>query len=220
MDHDIAKVIKLLLILLFLYWLFFLRKKKEPEKTDEPHPYVAPKAEYVAQTDLKKETTSPGTYVETEFERKKRELVQKRDELINKVPPYFIRDAMKDFERENKSKIEVGDFSGQEFSPLACFGYKVGKTNGRTEKARDEILKHTLYAKLPDFFPNSYIQTWGIPASKQRFDRIISHLKMLADQRAGRKNFEVAVTHWKRDISWFSNTFKAEINEYRKHGIN
>ena len=41
------------------------------------------------------------------------------------------------------------------------------------------------------------------PLSMTRFNRIYTHLKSMADLRDGRRNFEVAVSHWRADASWF-----------------
>jgi hypothetical protein len=110
----------------------------------------------------------------------------------------------------------VGSF-GNEISPLTCFGYRVGKTNGKQTDSRQQILRHTLFADIPNWiFPTAYISGWGKPGSLKRFEKIIKHIKMLADQREGRKNYEVAVSEWQSDITWFKKRFSIQINKFNR----
>ena len=103
-------------------------------------------------------------------------------------------------------------------SPLVCFGYRVGVTNGRVESERRAILEYAIAADydttLP-FLPASYRQEWGSPFSVTRFNRIYQHLTSMADLRDGRKNFEVAVSHWRGDASWFHAKQGPRVEKYR-----
>lgn len=147
-------------------------------------------------------------------------LRDERDALLKSIrssAPDFILKARLEFEREYRSKGGEGMF-GQEMSPLVCFGYRVGKTAGRTETERRVILEYALAADydatLP-FLPASYREDWGSPLSVTRFNRIYQHLNNMADLRDGRRNFEVAVSHWRADASWFQLQQRPRVEKYR-----
>ena len=123
---------------------------------------------------------------------------------IQKTVPDFILSARLEFERQYKAGGGEGQF-GQEMSPLLCFGYRVGKTNGRIERERHSILKYAMAADLNamlPFLPASYRADWGDPLTIARFSRVYQHINNMADLREGRRNFEVAVSHWRADAAW------------------
>lgn len=147
-------------------------------------------------------------------------LRQEREEHLHAIragaPGYILR-ARLDFESKYQSGGGEG-FFGQEMSPLACFDYRVGKTNGRREQERHEILKYALVADLDTtlpFLPSNYRKDWGQPMSVTRFNRIYQHLKNMADLRDGRRNFQVAVEHWRNDASWFASEYHSMVNKFR-----
>lgn len=142
-----------------------------------------------------------------------------REELLKSIrsgAPGFILQARLQFESDYRSRGGESVF-GQEMSPLVCFGYRVGKTNGRTEAERRAILEYALAADydvtLP-FLPASYRYEWGAPFSARRLDRIYSHLNSMADLRYGRRNFEVAVAHWQADARWFLEQQCPRVEKY------
>ena len=142
-----------------------------------------------------------------------------REALLKSIrtgAPDFIMKARLEFEREYRSKGGEGMF-GQEMSPLVCFGYRVGKTAGRTEAERRAILEFAVAADydttLP-FLPASYRSDWGGPLSVTRFNRIYQHLNNMADLRDSRRNFEVAVSHWRADASWFHSQQRTRVEKY------
>ena len=147
-------------------------------------------------------------------------LEAEREALLKSIrtgAPDFILKARLEFEREYRSKGGEGMF-GQEMSPLVCFGYRVGKTAGRTESERRTILEYAIAADydttLP-FLPAAYRNDWGGPLSVTRFNRIYQHLNNMADLRDGRRNFEVAVSHWRADASWFHSQQRRRVEKYR-----
>ena len=145
-------------------------------------------------------------------------LKKEREEYIESVrknQPNFILQARIEFERDYKASGGSGSFFGQEKSPLACFGYAVGKTKGRKPEERKQIIEYTLCAEIPDFFPKSYIMEWGAPLSVTRFNRIYSHINSMADLRAGRRNFEVAVNDWRTDAYWMHKDLADLVQKYR-----
>lgn len=143
-----------------------------------------------------------------------------RDDLLRSIrakAPDFILRARLEFEREFRSSGGEGMF-GQEMSPLVCFGYRVGVTNGRTETERRAILEYAVAADydvtLP-FLPASYREDWGAPLSVTRLNRIYQHLNNMADLRDGRRNLEVAVSHWRADASWFQMQQRPRVEKFR-----
>ena len=146
-------------------------------------------------------------------------LKAEREALLKSIrtgAPDFIMKARLEFEREYRSKGGEGMF-GQEMSPLVCFGYRVGKTAGCTEAERRAILEYAVAADydttLP-FLPASYRSDWGGPLSVTRFNRIYQHLNNMADLRDSRRNFEVAVSHWRADASWFHSQQRTRVEKY------
>jgi cbb3-type cytochrome oxidase subunit 3 len=141
-------------------------------------------------------------------EAERAKLLSERDDLLQSIrgaAPDFIINARLEFEREYRSKGGEGMF-GQEMSPLTCFGYRVGKTKGRPEAERRAILEYAVaadYDRTLQFLPESYRNEWGKPLSLERFNRIYQHLNNTADLRDGRRNYEVAVSHWRTDALWF-----------------
>ena len=165
--------------------------------------YWGPQAEVVrAERERKALAERERRAAEAEILRVERDGVLK---AIRIDAPGFILDARLDFEREYRNSGGEGSF-GQEMSPLVCFGYRVGKTNGRTEAERHQILKYAIAADLDvtlKFLPATYISEWGQPLSRTRLNRIYNHLNNLADLRDGRRNYEIAVSHWRADARWF-----------------
>jgi hypothetical protein len=147
-------------------------------------------------------------------------LKAERDDLLKSIrsrAPDFILNARLDFEREYRASGGDGVF-GQEMSPLVCFGYRVGKTNGRSETERRAILDYAIAADLDatlPFLPKSYRLEWGGPLSAARFNRILHHLNNMADLRDNRRNFDVAVSHWRNDASWFQRQQRSLVEKYR-----
>ena len=147
-------------------------------------------------------------------------LKAERDDLLKSIrtrAPDFILNARLDFEREYRASGGDGVF-GQEMSPLVCFGYRVGKTNGRSETERRAILDYAIAADLDatlPFLPKNYRLEWGGPLSAARFNRILHHLNNMADLRDGRRNFDVAVSHWRNDASWFQRQQRPLVEKYR-----
>ena len=147
-------------------------------------------------------------------------LEDERDELLRSrrvaAPGFILREAF-DFEREYRSTGGDG-FFGQEMSPLACFGYRVGTIRGRNNSERQAILKYAIVANFDSmlsFLPADYLSDWGSPLSLNRFNRIYHHLTSMADLRDGRRNFEVAVSDWRNDANWFKTDHKELVYKYR-----
>ena len=155
---------------------------------------------------------------EREYAEKHAELQARRSREMQKPLPKHMQRALSQFEAEYQQN--PGAFkSMHEFSPLACFGYKVGKTNGLPEHLRREIICFTWYAEIPSVVPRQYAQEWGEPGTSKRFSKIRSHLSMLANQRRSRKGYEVAVSHWDSDVNWLRENHSDLAYQYSQFGF-
>ena len=153
---------------------------------------------------------------EKEFRENNSELKVIRDGEIGKSPPQHIKASLDEYIQDYRSN---GIVNWNDFSPLACFGYRVGKTNGKRESIRREIIHYTWYAQIPSIIPYRYAVKWGDPGTCKRFDKIRSHLLMLGRQRQSRKNYEVAVQNWFSDAEWFQKKYWSLACRYRDYGF-
>ena len=178
----------------------------------------AAKDKQAAQMRAERERREAAERARQEAERSK--LQAERDSFLRSTrmaAPDFILNARLDFEREYRASGGEAMF-GQEMSPLVCFGYRVGKTNGRSETERRAILAYAIVADLDvtlPFLPVAYRREWGGPLSATRFNRVLHHLDNMADLREGRRSFEVAVSHWRADASWFRAQQRPVMEKYR-----
>lgn len=144
--------------------------------------------------------------IEIEFEKqlniKREELNKVREEYFSRPTPTHIKHALLEFE----ASYDASSFNGNEFSPLACYGYRVGLSKGRPANIRQEIIEYTWFAKLPDILPYSYRIDWGEPGTYKRYAKILKHIKGLANQRRSRENQKYAVKDWDNDASWLVET--------------
>ena len=154
------------------------------------------------------------------LEAKREKLKSERDDLLRSerlgAPGFIIRESL-DFEREYRSTGGDG-FFGQEMSPLACFGYRVGITRGRNNSERQAILKYAIVANFDSmlsFLPADYLSDWGSPLSLNRFNRIYHHLTSMADLRDGRRGYENAISDWRNDANWFKTDHKELVDRFR-----
>lgn len=172
----------------------------------------------VRETRLERERRAAAAQAERETEEAR--LVAERDALLRTIrssAPDFILRAKLDFEREYRAQGASDNFFGHEMSPLVCFGYRVGVTNGRPEAERHAILDYAIAADLDaalPFLPADYRAVWGAPLSITRFNRIHQHLSKMADLRDGRQNFGAAVSDWRDDAAWFYSQKSALVQRY------
>lgn len=145
-----------------------------------------------------------------EWRRQKQIVGDERTRRIDQPVP-------KDIERD-MARARSGDFAGEELSPLAYLGYRVGKTNGLRTDARHSRLKVCFTIEMPSLLPAKY-QRWGRPATYQRYASIFNHLLMLANQRRGRSNYEFAVYDWETDAKWMQAEFDQFAQELKKFGF-
>lgn len=188
MNNNEALLIVLVLIAALIFWLTVLRPKA-----------IAAEAQRVEA---------------------RKQLGAEREKLVQTIlceVPGFVLNARSDFETEYRSKGGAS-FFGEEMSPLRCFGYRVGKTNGRSVTDRRAILTYCLavdfYATLT-FLPSTYLADWGAPMTIKRFNRIYQHLISRADIQDGRKTLALAVQQWRDDASWFYDAKIEDVQKFR-----
>lgn len=142
-------------------------------------------------------------------EQAERDRAQKEyDTLIERpIPP--------DIKREMRAFLD-GSFVGEDRSPLAYVGYRVGKTRGLVSGERQKRLEVCFRIEIPTDLDAKY-QKWGRPATYQRFHSIEKHLKMLADMRSGRRNLKFAVADWEEDRAWFLDEFRDLAGLLQRH---
>lgn len=144
------------------------------------------------------------------FNSEKKKIADERKALTDEPVPPDIQRAMRDF--------LLGSFRGEDESPLAYVGYRVGKTNGLAQWDRHRRLKACFRADIPKALTAQYL-SWGKPATATRFDSMCKHLTMLADMRRHRRNYEEAVAEWEEDEQWFINEFDDTARRFRKAGF-
>jgi len=141
--------------------------------------------------------------------RAERDRAQKeRDALVGRpIPP--------DIKRDMRAFLD-GSFVGEDRSPLAYVGYRVGKTRGLASRERQRRLDVCFRIEIPSDLDPKY-QGWGSPATYQRFRSIEKHLKMLADMRSGRSNQRFAVADWEADRAWFQSEYRELAGLLQRH---
>ncbi|NKX71307.1 hypothetical protein HGE74_04345, partial [Rhodobacteraceae bacterium R_SAG1] len=101
-------------------------------------------------------------------EHAERDRAQKEsDTLIERAIPPEIKRDMRAF--------LGGSFVGEDRSPLAYVGYRVGKTRGLVSRERQKRLEVCFRIEIPTVLDAKY-QKWGRPATYQRFQAIEKHL--------------------------------------------
>lgn len=133
---------------------------------------------------------------------------KEHDALVERpIPP--------DIQRDMRAFLD-GSFVGEDRSPLAYVGYRVGKTRGLASRERQRRLDVCFRIEIPADLDAKY-QAWGAPATHQRFHSIDKHLKMLADLRGGRSNQRFAVADWEEDRTWFQSEFRELAGLLQRH---
>ncbi len=122
-----------------------------------------------------------------------------------------IHHAMREFLSNNQ-------FFGEDHSPLAYVGYKVGRTNGLPVQERRRRLRACFQIEIPPQLAAKY-QAWGLPVTSQRFTSMCQHIAMLADMRRARPNYEVAVNDWEADEAWLKTEYGPLAERLRRVGI-
>jgi hypothetical protein len=108
-----------------------------------------------------------------------------------------------DIQRDMREFLSNSQFFGEEHSPLAYVGYKVGRTHGLPTQERRRRLRACFQIEIPPQLAAKY-QAWGAPVTSQRFTSMCQHITMLADMRRQRPNYEVAVSDWEADVQWLA----------------
>ncbi|WP_252258129.1 hypothetical protein [Erythrobacter aurantius] len=80
---------------------------------------------------------------------------------------------------------------------LASLGYALSEN--RSAKERRWLLDAILTTQLPPVVDRDYVESWGEPSSKERFDKVIRSLRGFASRAYGVRGREIAREIWLRD---------------------
>ncbi len=233
-DNALIGILQLLVYagIAWVIWNFFFRESEEAkaarlaqEKAREDehrrrHVERAAQAERdrKKQEAARKESARQQEQARQERARKKAEAQEEFERLVSQGMPSGVAKAHREYKTQNPLARGQGWYS-EDVSPLTFYGYRVGKTRGLRASERREIIRYVLRARLADPLAKSYQTTWGPPFSRQRRLSIISHLDMLAAQRATRRNYEVAVAEWTEDSDWTEKVMEKEIAKLGNYGF-
>lgn len=155
---------------------------------------------------------------EAEQARRRAEEEKARSEVEQERQRILIAPLHADILRDMSAFLRAGQFFGEDHSPLAYVGYKVGKTSGLPTHERRRRLRACFQIEIPDQLADKY-EAWGAPVTSGRFSAMHQHIKMLADMRRKRRNFEVAVSHWDEDEAWFREEHAKLAERLRRVGL-
>lgn len=119
---------------------------------------------------------------------------QRQAYVREKIPPHIERDM---------KRFLAGEFMGSEQSPLTYVGYHVGVTAGLREKDRRERLEVCFRVPIPNVLYADY-KSWGEPATIQRLNSMMNHIRVQATIRASQPKFERSVSEWEADREWLN----------------
>ncbi len=90
---------------------------------------------------------------------------------------------------------------------LSAFGYHVGDGGITRAEKRQLILKCVLEAPIPPVVDRDYTQSWGLPNSVSRKEKLLRTLKGLASGVKSRRaythdSYARALSHWEQDIKY------------------
>ena len=146
-----------------------------------------------------------------EVDRARRLIQEERAKIRSAVIASDIQRDMQDFLRGR-------EFFGEDHSPLAYVGYKVGMTNGLPPQERRRRLRACFQIDIPQQLAAKY-QAWGPPVTHHRLSSMRQHITMLAAMRRQRPNYEVAVSDWEADVAWLQEEYGDLAERLRRAGI-
>ena len=95
-----------------------------------------------------------------------------------------------------------GDSSGPPAEGImSIMGYRVGDTQGIRKKYRIKIMIDVLTKPLPFVDSPSYMQEWGEPETKKRYNKLKNFLIGEINNPLQRNNYR-AISEWKEDLEW------------------
>lgn len=204
----LASIVGVVFWLIILPWLFGmlriqLARKSEPRRSPSPDGTV--KGDILNSRDPVRDKEALGTLPEIRpSARQPKDPVDPPRLNIILEPPADILVSINKFRATNASDIKI---FGIETSPLVCFGYRVGKTNGRTVRARRRILEYAVQGVIPDFFDERYRNGWGAPSTRMRFVRIYKHINHEIHKHANQSQYQYALDDWETDLRWLRDTY-------------
>jgi hypothetical protein len=212
----------LLFLVIFILWLLWrwlfpaetsqqMAQRLEREARERREVEKALRLRLEAEAESRKRAEALRAQIFAEYERIKRGTGMERQKFLYLPISPDIHEDMRAF-------IRAGEFHGEENSPLAYVGYRVGKTSKLPAPDRRRRLTACFQAPIPRELADRYFG-WGEPATRRRFTSIIDHISMLADMRRTRPNYKTAVAHWDEDADWFRSEYGALAERLGKAGF-
>lgn len=154
-DDPSVMLLIIVAICLWLAWRYWSRREPPEARARRLE------AEARARREAEEERARKRREAEESAARARRDAEAERDTVLGRsIPP--------DIQRDMKAFLKAGNFSGEEQSPLAYVGYKVGKTNGLPPWDRQRRLKACFQSEIPRQLSAKY-QTWGRPRHLSAF---------------------------------------------------
>ena len=95
-----------------------------------------------------------------------------------------------------------GDSSGAPAEGImSTMGYRVGDNQGIRKEYRINIMIDVLTEPLPFVESPSYMQEWGEPRTKKRYNKLKNFLIGEINNPLQRNNHR-AISEWKEDLEW------------------
>lgn len=202
MSGDKLLILIVLLILALLVWRW-LNPGESPEERSKRLEQEERTRQQQAEAERRRQEAEAEArrVAEADRVRRQEEEQKARAQIEQERASFRAVPIASDIQRDMREFLNSGEFFGEEHSPLAYVGYKVGKTNGLPTQERRRRLRACLQIQIPKELASHY-NSWGGPVTYSRHSAMCKHLTMLADMRRNRRNFEVAVGHWEDDLEW------------------
>jgi hypothetical protein len=87
---------------------------------------------------------------------------------------------------------------------LNFMGYKVGNTEGESQRVRELILAEIFNGSLPPVFPKQYMQEWGLPSFSVRLQKLAEAIAAFTRNAKRRRDsiMYAAISDWERDLEY------------------
>ena len=93
---------------------------------------------------------------------------------------------------------------------LSLMGYNVGNM-GAPEKSRRYIIDEVMTQQLPFIGGGAYMQEWGEPNSKKRYNKLLRTIIGFLDKNRNFRGMEKAVIEWNDDIQYIVQEYKSKF---------
>lgn len=101
----------------------------------------------------------------------------------------------------------IGSGAGPDNGMLSALGYRVTNTARLTDEQRHWLLDAIVAAELPPVSDSEYVQSWGLPLSAQRLEKMLHCLRGLASMALNIRSMQQARTRWLVDATYLERTW-------------